>query len=472
MKKFDIYDLMEKIEIIFNAVKKKCKRTVRKAVKLYKKNISANNGTPLFITGCVGVIIFAVVAVYDGSSAAGDYEEANYNLAADMGVSLSPDALYDMMSGINGYEEDTGDTGEMAAVKSGEISTEDDRQENAGGEKTEEAGQAETVQEETVSETEPETESPYANVAVTSLKIEDDYVNVRSEPSTNGEIIGKIYNECAAKILESVDGEDGTWYYMKSGNVTGYIKSEFFITGEEAEAKALEIGKMFGRVNAGGLRLREAPDLQSSVITSLWEGEIYTVLEGDSDGFTKITLGKDDDGNEVEGFVKSEYIDTYVDFDTAISKEEEEAAIEEARRLKEEAERLEAEAKAKAAAEAQSTKRSAIVAYAKQFIGNPYVYGGTSLTNGTDCSGFVKSVYAHFGISLTRTSASQANCGTRIPVSDLKAGDLVFYSNGSRIYHVAMYIGGGQIIHAIDESRGIGITSMYFATPYCAVTFF
>lgn len=464
MKKFDLYKFMDNIGTVCNALKKNSRRIAGRAGKLYRKNISANGGTPMFAICIAGVLIFAIVMIFDGRNASGSYKMVSYNSDIDADALVENDAIPD---GAVLYNDGT----ETDGIVNEEATEQETGDENVNEAEGDEETQADTLPEEITAE-ETETQSPYADIAVTSLRIEDDYVNVRSAPSTEGEIIGKIYNECAAKIIEAVDGEAGTWYHMKSGSVTGYIKAEFFITGEAAEKKALEIGKMLGRVNAGGLRLREEPNTESEIITSLWEGEIYTVIGGDTDGFTKITLGKDDDGNEVAGFVKSEYIDTYVDFDTAVSKEEEEEAKEEAKRLKEEAERLEAEAKAKAAAEAQKTKRNAVVAYAKQFLGNPYVYGGTSLTNGTDCSGFVKSVYAHFGISLTRTSASQAGCGRRISVSDLNTGDLVFYARGSKIYHVAMYIGGGQIIHAIDESRGIGITSMYFATPYCAVTLF
>ncbi|MBQ9886826.1 MAG: C40 family peptidase [Lachnospiraceae bacterium] len=338
-----------------------------------------------------------------------------------------------------------------------------------------------------------------------------------------------MYNDCAAKIIETVDGEDGNWYYIESGSVTGYIKSKYFLTGEDAEQRAAEIGKIFGRINVGGLRLRTEPSVESDIITSLWEGEIYSVLDDDFD-FTKITLGKDDEGNEVAGYVKSEYIDVYVDFDTAISLEEEAARIAEEERLAREAreaeerleaERLERERQAaeqaerdrqaaeqaerdrQAAAQAERDRqaaaqqqtpapaptpapepapapapannistatRDAVVAYAKQFIGNPYVWGGTSLTNGCDCSGFVMGVYKKFGISLPHSSRAQANCGTRVSIANLRPGDLVFYANGSTIYHVAMYIGNGQIVHAINEKRGIGITSMNFSSPYCAIT--
>ncbi|MCD8104354.1 MAG: C40 family peptidase, partial [Lachnospiraceae bacterium] len=111
-----------------------------------------------------------------------------------------------------------------------------------------------------------------------------------------------------------------------------------------------------------------------------------------------------------------------------------------------------------------------IASYALQFVGNPYVYGGTSLTNGADCSGFVQSVFAHFGIYLSRTAAAQATNGTSISTSELQAGDLLFYSSdGSTIDHVAIYIGSGMIVHAANSTRGICTDSAYYTTIVCAV---
>ena len=109
-----------------------------------------------------------------------------------------------------------------------------------------------------------------------------------------------------------------------------------------------------------------------------------------------------------------------------------------------------------------------IASYAVQFVGNPYVYGGTSLTNGADCSGFVQSVFANFGIGLSRTAASQASGGTSVSLDSLQAGDLLFYSSSGSIDHVALYIGGGQIVHAANSASGIIISNAYYSTPVAA----
>lgn len=315
---------------------------------------------------------------------------------------------------------------------------------------------------------EEEEPSPYDDIAVSTVNGDDDYVNVRDEASTDGEILGKIYNHCAADILETVEAEDGEWYKIRSGSVEGYTKAEYFVTGGEAKELALEIGKMYGYVLEGGLRVRTEPNTDSEVLTKLWSGEVYSVLEEDGD-FVKISLGDDDEGEPVTGYIAAEYVDVYVKFDEAISIEEEQEQKEEEERRAREAEEAARKAEEEAEAASSASTRDAVVAYAKQFIGNPYVWGGTSLTNGADCSGFTKSVMAHFGVGLSRTSGAQANDGYRISVGSVEPGDLVFYASGGSIYHVAMYIGGGKVIHAIDESRGIGVSSMYFATPYCAV---
>lgn len=380
--------------------------------------------------------------------------------------------------------------------------------------------------------------SPYENIAVSQVT---DYVNVRTEPNTSSEVVGKIYNNCAATILSTVDGEDGKWYQIQSGTVKGYIKAQYFKTGAEAEALAKEVGTVYATViNTPTLRLREKPDLDSKTLTLLAEGAHY-IVTGEEGEFAKIAVDTD-----LEGYVFKDYIKTQVEFEQAVSVAEEKAKEEEAARLKKEADdamkKLEEErAKAKAAAttaapttaapttqaattapapatieanpaggsdatvsapttapatetpttaaptttagsagpgssgpgtsELTSATRNAIVAYAKQFLGNPYVYGGTSLTNGTDCSGFTQGVYAHFGITTGRSSRDQAAKGKEISTDAVQPGDLLFYASGNYINHVALYIGGGQVIHASSPTTGIIISPANYRTPCKAVTF-
>ncbi|HHV09785.1 MAG TPA: C40 family peptidase [Clostridiales bacterium] len=365
-------------------------------------------------------------------------------------------------------------------------------------------------------------ESPYANLGVS---IADNYVNVRKEPSTESEVVGKLYRGCAADILDTLEGG---WVKIKSGDVEGYIAMDFLAIGDDAESMVDKYATKWATVNTQTLRVREKPSTESSILTLIPIGEKYIVIN-EEDEWVEILLGTDEDtGSDFTGFVKKvvdgkELINISVDFKYAISVEEEnrilklqaEAEAAEAQRklelAQEEAERKEAERKAaerkaqKAAEEAaretnnnsssssdsssssssdsssssssddssssgsSSESRSKVVKYALKFVGNRYVYGGTSLTKGTDCSGFVQSVYRDFGYSIPRDSRSQAaSAGKKVSESDILPGDLVFYANSSgTVNHVAMYIGNGMIVHAANSRQGI-ITSQYkYRNIYC-----
>lgn len=411
----------------------------------------------------------------------------------------------------------------------------------AGSESGGQAPPAAATEPATAAPTKPKS-SPYDNVAVSKV---NGYVNIRTDASTGGEVAGKIYNDSAATILDTVDGEGGKWYKIQSGSVTGYIKAEYFVTGAEAESRAKQVGTQYGTVSGTPtLRLRENPDLTSKTLTLLSEGANY-VVTGEEGDFLKVAVDSD-----LEGYVFRDYMKTSVDFQKAVSVEEEKAKeAEEARRKKEAEDAIKKLEEAKAAekkkttaaettkketqaettapkketttasgtiaanpddsnettvaapttakettkaketkpkestiapgpggggssgGEVSSATRNAIVAYARQFVGNPYVYGGTSLTNGADCSGFTMSVYAHFGISTGRSSRDQAAKGRTISTSDVKPGDLLFYASGDYINHVAIYIGGGQVVHASNETTGICISPSNYRTPCKAVTF-
>ena len=419
--------------------------------------------------------------------------------------------------------------------------------------------------------------SSYDNIAVSKVS---GSVNIRTEANTTSSVTGKIYNDCAATILDTVEGEGGKWYKIQSGSVTGYIKSEYFVTGQKAETKAKEVGKTYGTVvDTTSLRLRESPDLTSKTLTLLSEGAQYSVVGQEGD-FLKVSVDTD-----LEGYVFKDYMKTSVEFNKAVSVEEEKAKEEDEAKRKEEADKaikeLEAAKKAESKAaqtkagttaskketaaaktettaapkaetqketaketeaaikviaanpekaedvtvaaptvkqetkaetkietkaetkaetiveaktetkpegpgtkkEASSSKstesssvetasRTALIAYAQQFLGNPYVYGGTSLTKGADCSGFVMSVFSHFGISTGRSSRDQAARGKTIPVSEVKPGDLLFYASGSYINHVGIYVGNGKIIHSSTPATGICYAPSNYRTPCKAVTFF
>lgn len=332
-----------------------------------------------------------------------------------------------------------------------------------------------------------EVKSEYENVAVSRC---DDYVNVRSMPSTDGEIVGKIYDGCAATILEHVDD----WYKIESGTVEGYIKAEYFVTGADAEALVDELAIKIATVNTETLRVRAEADIDSDCITMVPYGEEFDIIE-EKNGWAKIEVDA-----STNGWVSLDYLDVRVEFDVAISVEEEQRKIEEqeaaARRAEEdrqallaaqaaqaEAERAAKEAQAQAAQEAVASSipadssnaalREALVSYALQFVGNPYVYGGNSLTTGTDCSGFVNLIYKEFGYSLTRRASLQYHDGRAISVDEMQPGDLIFYPepyDPNDIGHVAIYIGNGQVVHASSARTGIKISSYNYRTIYGVVT--
>lgn len=332
-----------------------------------------------------------------------------------------------------------------------------------------------------------EVKSEYENIAVSRCY---DYVNVRSIPSTEGEILGKIYDGCAATILERVDD----WYRIESGSVEGYIKAEYFVTGEEAEALVDELATKIATVNTTTLLVRADADINSDCLTMVPLGEEFVVTE-EKNGWAHIEVDA-----STNGWVSMDYLDMEVKFDVAISIEEEQKQIEEqqaAERRAREAQEALAAAQAAQAAAAQAAKeaqvkeaqasvsesissgttnaalREAIVSYALQFVGNPYVYGGNSLTNGTDCSGFVNLVYKEFGYSLTRRASLQYNDGRHISIDEIQPGDLIFYPepyDPTDIGHVAMYIGNGQVVHASTAATGIKISRYNYRTIYGAVS--
>ncbi len=360
----------------------------------------------------------------------------------------------------------------------------------------------------------PAVSSDYTSIAVSQVS---GYVNIREQATTTSKIVGKIYNNCAATILETVQGEGGEWYRIQSGTVNGFIKAEYFITGEAAENLAQSIGREFVTINASNLRLREQPNLTSRTLTILPQGARYVVQAEEGD-FFKVEVDAD-----LVGYIAQSYCVTEVVFDQAVSLEEERAKLEEESRRKREAQtaiaaleqvirveenRLAAENAAAVEAETLpaspeviiaanpvqsdnsqnttaptltvgpgastavvSATRSALVAYAKQFLGNPYLYGGTSLTEGADCSGFTQGVFAHFGITTGRSSRDQAEKGREIAISDVQPGDLLFYASGGTINHVALYIGGNEVIHASNPTTGITISPYNYRTPCKAVTF-
>lgn len=285
----------------------------------------------------------------------------------------------------------------------------------------------------------------------------NNYVNVRSIPSEEGEILGKLYDKSVGEFISEQDG----WYEITSGSVTGYVKGEYCVTGDDAVDLAKKVGTRIATVTTTTLKVREAPGLDATVLGLVPIDDELLVTE-ELDGWVKVNI------EEGDGYVSMDYVSLSTEFVKAESKAEEEARL-----AKEAAERRAAqEAAAKAAQKSsKSSGESApapvyatgggselgnsVANYACQFVGNPYVWGGTSLTNGADCSGFVMSVYSNFGVSLPHSSAADRSVGAAVGgIENAQPGDIICYSG-----HVAIYIGNGQIVHASTAKTGIIISS-------------
>jgi len=272
----------------------------------------------------------------------------------------------------------------------------------------------------------------YTNLGIAN--VESGNLNIRAVPSTDGKLVGKLPKDAACEIL-AIEGE---WAQIKSGEVEGYVSLEFLLTGPEARVKASELAKTVAIADTNGLNVREKPSTDSAIVTQILKGEELEYV-GTEDGWVQVSI----DGENA--YVSEEYVIVEEKLDTAITMSE------------------------LLYGAGVSDVRVDLVEYAKQFLGNPYVWGGTSLTKGADCSGFVLSVYKKYGITLSHSSRAQANEGTKISTSELKPGDLVFYAKGGTINHVAIYIGGGQVIHASSPKSGIKISKYNYRTPVKAV---
>ena len=404
----------------------------------------------------------------------------------------------------------------------------------------------------------------------------EEYINIRESASTDSAVTAKIYNNGSATIEE----QDGDWYKIRSGNAEGYVKAEYFVTGEAADAVAQKAAYNVAMVHPTDLNIRSDANEDSEVLATAHEKDELEVVAWNGD-WMKVALGGD-----VYGYVNAYYVDYKTYYPTAETIEEEQARLSAEQEAAEAAdyeasddtaevlpeetceepvvddssdteeasdpdgsdettwteapatdetvwteapeteapyteapetdapyteapeteapyteapeteapyteapeteapyteapetdapytEAPETEAPYTEAPETEAPSTSGvgqqIADFAVQYVGNPYVWGGTSLTEGADCSGFVQTVFANFGLYLSRTAESQSYGGTSISLDNLQPGDLLFYNSTGSIDHVAIYIGGGQIVHAANSRSGIIISNAYYQTPVCA----
>ncbi|MDO5415673.1 MAG: SH3 domain-containing protein [Lachnospiraceae bacterium] len=276
----------------------------------------------------------------------------------------------------------------------------------------------------------------YDNLVISKV---NNYLNIRQEPKSDGKIIGKMTSKAAGEILETLDG----WYKIKSGNIQGYVTADpqYTAVGQEARDLAMGAAQLMAVVNTDMLNVRTEPTTEASIWTQISKEERYPVLN-QLDGWVQIELDTEDSDN---AYISTR--DNNVEVRYCLPEAIKFSPVEEA-------------------AHAAASRRSQIVNYALQFVGNPYVWGGTSLTNGVDCSGFTMQVMKQFGVSLPHYSGSQAKMGKAVSSSEMRPGDLIFYTNSSGVVnHVAMYIGNGQIVHAASRRSGIKISTWNYRTP-------
>ncbi len=268
----------------------------------------------------------------------------------------------------------------------------------------------------------------YTNLGIANV---DNHLNIRQEPSESGKLVGKLNKNAACEVLSVENG----WAHIKSGKVEGYCSAEYLYTGNAAVNKAKEVASLIAVVDTETLKVREEPNTDCAVITLIPREEELEVIEIMNNGWIKFQL------DDEEAYVSGEYVKV-------------EERLEKAATMTE-----------LMYGQGVSDVRVDLVQYAKQFIGNPYVWGGTSLTKGVDCSGFTMQVYKKYGINLPHYSVSQAQMGTKVTLNEAKPGDLVFYAKNGTINHVAIYIGGGQVVHASNPKSGIKISNINYRTP-------
>ena len=281
-------------------------------------------------------------------------------------------------------------------------------------------------------------------------------VYVRKKASTKSEYVGRLYNNNVATVLETLDG----WYKIKSGNVKGYVSADYVVVGDEDLLK--KAGTRLAEVKTETLRVRKDSSEKAGVVTLVAEGQQLKVKSTKDNGWVKI---KTDDG---EGYVSSDYVSVFTKYTYGETKKEEQARL-----AKEAAERENNNGGSSNGGSSNGGGKhynapngksgQAVANFACQFVGRPYKWGGSSLTNGADCSGFVMAVYAKFGVSLPHSSSAMRGCGYGVSKYKMQPGDIVCFPG-----HVGIYIGGGTMVDANSSKTGIKYTAVKLSRVVCA----
>ena len=261
-------------------------------------------------------------------------------------------------------------------------------------------------------------------------------LNIRQEASTDSEVVGILTNHNACELLEDA----GDWYKVTSGKVTGYVSKQYLVTGAEAEAIAQQEIKTVATVNTETLNVRAEKSTEAAVLSQVGNSEAFTV-NSIADGWVEISV------DDSVGYISQDYVTVAQALPTAKTIEQVKYG------------------------DGVSNVRASVVSYALQFVGNRYVWGGTSLEKGVDCSGFTMRILGKYGISLPHSSKAQPSYGTKISASEAKPGDLFFYGSGRSISHVAIYIGNGQIVHASNKRDGIKVSNAFYRNPICVARY-
>ena len=261
-------------------------------------------------------------------------------------------------------------------------------------------------------------------------------LNIRQEASTDSEVVGILTNHNACELLEDA----GDWYKVTSGKVTGYVSKQYLVIGDEAEAIAEQEIKTVATVNTETLNVRAEKSTEAAVLSQVGNSEAFTV-NSVADGWVEISV------DDSVGYISQDYVTLAQALPTAKTIEQVKYG------------------------DGVSDVRASVVSYALQFVGNRYVWGGTSLENGIDCSGFTMRILGKYGISLPHSSKAQPSYGTKISASEAKPGDLFFYGSVRSISHVAIYIGNGQIVHASNKRDGIKVSNAYYRNPICVARY-